>query len=78
MLEIPLTVGVDGSVVAQTLAAVGAVAAFLTSCKIIVEKRSKKQAQHQPSPSTGCFTGAMARMWLLAWYTRVKDIGGAK
>lgn len=37
-LEIPLTVGVVVAVIAPVLAAVGAFAAIVTKCKIIVEK----------------------------------------
>lgn len=39
ILEIPLTIGVVGVVIAPILAAVGAAAAVLTSCTIIVEKK---------------------------------------
>ena len=39
ILEIPLTVGVVGAVIAPILAAVGAAAALVTSCTILVEKR---------------------------------------
>jgi hypothetical protein len=38
--EFPLTVGVVGTVVAPTLAAVGALAALLTDCTIEVERES--------------------------------------
>lgn len=41
--EFPLTVGVVGTVLAPVLAAVGAIAALLTDCKIEVE-RVKKNA----------------------------------
>lgn len=37
MLEIPLTLGVAGVVIAPVLAAVGAVAALVTECTIVVE-----------------------------------------
>ena len=39
MLEIPLTIGAIGAVFAPTLAAVGALAALVTKCTIIVEKQ---------------------------------------
>lgn len=39
VLEIPLTMGVIGAALAPTLAAVGAVAALLTRCSLVVEKR---------------------------------------
>lgn len=38
LLEIPLSVGVVGAVLAPTFAAVGAVAALVTRCLIVVEK----------------------------------------
>ena len=38
ILEIPLTLGVAGILVAPTLAALGAVAALVTECTIVVEK----------------------------------------
>ncbi len=38
ILEIPLTLGVAGILVAPTLAALGAVAALVSECTIIVEK----------------------------------------
>lgn len=39
LLEIPITVGVVVAVLAPVLAAVGALAAIVTKCKIIVEKK---------------------------------------
>ena len=39
LLEIPATVGVIGAVVAPWLAALGVIAALVTNCKIIVERR---------------------------------------
>lgn len=39
MLEIPLTVAVVGAVLAPVLAAVGAMAALVTRCTIVVEKK---------------------------------------
>jgi hypothetical protein len=39
LLEIPATVGVVGVVLAPWLAALGVVAALVTKCKIIVERR---------------------------------------
>ena len=39
LLEIPATVGVIGVVLAPWLAALGAIAALATKCKIVVEKR---------------------------------------
>jgi hypothetical protein len=39
IVEIPLTIGVVGTVLAPALAAVGAVAAVLTECTLSVERR---------------------------------------
>jgi len=39
LMEIPLTFAVVGAVLAPVLAAVGALAALLTNCTIIVEKK---------------------------------------
>lgn len=39
VIEFPLTVGAIGIVLAPVLAAVGALAALITECTIIVEKR---------------------------------------
>ena len=39
VVEIPLTIGAIGVVLAPMLAAVGALAALLTKCVIVVEKR---------------------------------------
>lgn len=41
VMELPLTVGVVGAVLAPMLAAVGAATALLTSCTIIVEKKDE-------------------------------------
>lgn len=39
LLEIPATVGVVGAVIAPWLAALGVIAALITNCKIVVERR---------------------------------------
>jgi len=39
LLEIPATIGVIGAVIAPWLAALGAVAALATNCRIVVERR---------------------------------------
>ena len=39
IIEIPLTIGVIGIVIAPVLAAVGAIAALVTECTIIVERK---------------------------------------
>jgi hypothetical protein len=38
IVEIPLTIGVVGAVLAPVLAAVGAIAALVTECTILVER----------------------------------------
>jgi integral membrane sensor domain MASE1 len=39
LMELPMTVGVVGALLAPILAAIGAVAALVTECKIIVERK---------------------------------------
>lgn len=39
MLEIPATIGIIGTLLAPWLAALGAIAALATNCKIVVERR---------------------------------------
>lgn len=39
MLEIPLTIGAVGAIIAPVLAAIGALAALTTKCTIVVEKK---------------------------------------
>ena len=39
LMEIPVNFAIVGAVIAPTLAAVGAIAAFLTDCKVVVERR---------------------------------------
>lgn len=39
LMEFPLTVGAVGFILAPVLAAVGAIAALVTKCTIVVEKR---------------------------------------
>lgn len=38
LVEFPLTIGVVGALLAPTLAAIGAIAALVTECKIVVER----------------------------------------
>jgi len=38
VVEFPLTIGVVGAVLAPTLAAIGAIAALLTECEVVVER----------------------------------------
>ena len=39
LLEIPVTVGIIGIVIAPWLAALGVIAALVTNCRIVVERR---------------------------------------
>ena len=41
IVELPLTVGVVGAVLAPPLAAIGAIAALVTECTIVVERDEK-------------------------------------
>jgi hypothetical protein len=43
LINIPLTLGVAGAVFAPQAAAIGAIAALVTDCTIIVEKLEKKE-----------------------------------
>jgi len=49
--EFPLTVGVVGAVLAPWLAAVGAIAALVTDCSVVVERSAKSELGTQPSAS---------------------------
>ena len=42
LIEIPLTLGVVGALFLPTLAAIGAIAALVTECTIVVEKVEKE------------------------------------
>lgn len=44
LVELPLTIGVVGAVLAPMLAAVGAIAALVTECSIIVEREEPDEA----------------------------------
>lgn len=41
LVEIPLTIGAIGAVLVPVLAAVGAIAALVTKCTIVVEKKDE-------------------------------------
>jgi hypothetical protein len=41
LVEFPLTIGVVGALLAPMLAAIGAIAALVTKCTILVERRDK-------------------------------------
>ena len=43
LVELPLTIGVVGAIFAPALAAVGAVAALVTECTVVVERDGPKQ-----------------------------------
>jgi len=45
LLEVPLTLGVVGTLLLPTLAALGALAAIVTECKIIVERIDEDPAE---------------------------------
>ena len=40
LLELPLTLGLAGAMIAHPLAVVGAIAAFVTECSVTVDKRA--------------------------------------
>jgi len=44
LVEFPLTIGAIGALIAPVLAAVGAIAALVTKCTIVVEKRDEGPA----------------------------------
>ncbi len=47
LIEVPLTIGVVGAVLAPVLAAVGAIAALVTECTIVVEREvDEKRSDH--------------------------------
>ena len=39
LIEFPMTIGVVGALIAPTLAAVGAIAALVTECTLVVERK---------------------------------------
>jgi hypothetical protein len=48
LIELPLTIGVVGAVLAPVLAAVGAIAALVTECTIVVEREVDDTKKKQP------------------------------
>lgn len=52
VISFPVTIGVVGVVLAPVLAAVGALAALLTECKITVERTEKKDDDPEPPTDT--------------------------
>ncbi len=51
LVEIPLTIGVIGAVLAPVLAAVGAIAALVTECTIVVEREEDEKPKKKPKIS---------------------------
>jgi hypothetical protein len=45
VIEFPLTIGAIGALIAPALAATGAVAALLTKCTLVVEKKTNAAGQ---------------------------------
>jgi len=45
LLEIPLTLGVIGALLLPTLAALGALAAIITECKLVVERMDEESPE---------------------------------
>ncbi|TSC54893.1 MAG: hypothetical protein LiPW30_359 [Parcubacteria group bacterium LiPW_30] len=41
LIEVPLTIGAVGAILAPALAAVGTIAALVTKCTIVVEKKAE-------------------------------------
>ena len=48
LVELPLTIGIVGAVLAPVLAAVGAIAALVTECTIIVEREKSDKGDDTP------------------------------
>lgn len=47
LVELPLTIGVVGAALAPLLAAVGAIAALVTECTIVVEREEKETSEDE-------------------------------
>ena len=50
MIEIPLTIGVVGALIAPVAAAIGAVAALVTECTIAVTRDDEPTESHEAAP----------------------------
>ncbi|HMR19890.1 MAG TPA: DUF4342 domain-containing protein [Sphingobacterium sp.] len=50
IISFPVTIGVIGAIVAPLLAAVGAIAALLTECKVTVERKTPPSNEEAPDP----------------------------
>lgn len=48
LVEFPLTIGAVGALIAPVLAAVGAIAALVTKCTIVVERRDAAATRSEP------------------------------
>jgi hypothetical protein len=44
LIEVPLTLGVVGAVLIPVWAAIGVIAAMVTNCTVVVEKKEQEQA----------------------------------
>jgi hypothetical protein len=52
VVEFPVTVGVVGALAAPSLAALGAIAAFLTECTVEIEREAAEPREPAPSRRT--------------------------
>lgn len=50
LVEFPLTIGAVGAIIAPALAAIGAIAALVTKCTIVVERRDDAPAPPSTPP----------------------------
>jgi len=53
LLELPLTLGVVGVLLLPTLAAIGAIAAIVTECKLVIERIDEDAPAEQQSINEG-------------------------
>ena len=51
LVEFPLTIGAVGALLAPMLAAVGTIAALVTKCTIVVERRDDTRVEPMPGPA---------------------------
>lgn len=47
LLEVPVTIGVVGAIIAPWLAALGVIGALVTNCTIVIERKSKQPASRK-------------------------------
>ena len=50
LIEFPMTIGVIGAVLLPVLAAVGAIAAIVTDCELVVERRDEPEPPSSDTP----------------------------